>query len=135
MDLEQEDLKRLRRCVRKFKELKQACSGENFPKGSMPQEWEDKECYVWNWEVTPTGLVEYNFTLRCRHRTTPKGVAEFSICYDQVGALIKVTSPLLSTDNRKAGESVNRWLYERYPHLRPGRRPLRIEVNTYRRHF
>lgn len=128
MDLEQEDMRLLRRCIRQFKQRMQVCK-ENLEEGSVPMEWEDKECYVWHWEVTD----QVTFCLTGRHRTTPKDKVEFGICYKSADWLIEVTAPLLSTDCRKAGDSVVRWLCKHV--TRAWSQCFHIETKTYTRYF
>ena len=132
MDLEQEDLRMLRRCVKLFKQRMQVCE-ENFDKGCEPMEWEDGECQVWKWQVIPNGAFEFKYELQGRHRTTPKGIAERCILYNTFEGYVEVASVLLDTDNRKAGESVVCWLCDHSPSTK--RRGLRINVITYKRFY
>jgi hypothetical protein len=125
MDLEQEDLRLLRRCVRLFKQRMQACASEEF----KPLEWEDDKCYVWHWEVT--GKV--TFCLTGRHRTTPKGEVEFGVCYKSAEWTVEVTAPLLSADCRKAGDGVVRWLCKNV--TRAWSKCFHVCVNSYTRRF
>ena len=128
MDLEQEDQRLLRRCMRLFKQRMQVCK-ENLEVGGVPLEWEDKDCYVWRWEVTD----KVTFCLVGRHRTTPKGQVEFGICYKSQEWVVEVTAPLLSTDCRKAGNGIVNWLCKNV--TRAWSRCFHVEVRTYVRHF
>lgn len=120
MDLEEERIRLLRRCVRLFKQRMLACASEGF----APLEWEDKECYVWQWVVTD----KVTFCLTGRHRTIPKGMAEFGVCYKSVEWSLEVTAPLLSTDCRKAGDGVVRWLCKNVTRAWP--RCFHVECRT-----
>ena len=125
MDLEQEDLRMLRRCVRLFKQRMQLCVREEF----KPLEWEDEECYVWHWEVTD----RVTFCLTGRHRTTPKDKVEFGVCYKSKEWAVEVTAPLLFTDCQKAGDSVVRWLCKNV--TRAWSKCFHVCVNSYTRRF
>lgn len=131
MDLEEEDLRMLRRCVTLFKQRMEVCN--EFEEVGNSREWEDGECQVWKWEVIPNGDFEFKYILQGRHRTTPRGIAERCILYNTVEGYVEVASPLLDADNRKAGESVVRWLCERYTSIKI--RGLRINVITYKRFY